>query len=53
MILARFAALALVLPMLAGAQGRSVDWPTHGNDAGGLKYSPLTGIHRGNVTTQA
>ncbi len=27
----------------------SVDWPTYGNDAGGLKYSPLTDINRTNV----
>jgi quinoprotein glucose dehydrogenase len=29
---------------------RSVDWPNHGNDNGGLKYSPLTDISRDNVT---
>jgi quinoprotein glucose dehydrogenase len=35
----------------AGAQqaNRSVDWPTYGNDAGGLKYSKLTDINRSNV----
>ena len=27
----------------------SVDWPAHGNDAGGLKYSPLTDVNRANV----
>jgi quinoprotein glucose dehydrogenase len=51
-MIARCAALVLVLPVLAGAQSaRSVDWPTHGNDAGGLKYSPLTEINRANVAS--
>ena len=27
----------------------SIDWPTYGGDAGGLKYSRLTDINRGNV----
>lgn len=27
----------------------SVDWPAYGNDAGGLKYSPLADINRSNV----
>ena len=27
----------------------SVDWPTYGGDAGGLKYSPLADVDRGNV----
>lgn len=38
--------------ILAHAQQtrKSVDWPAYGNDAGGLKYSPLADIHRGNVT---
>ena len=31
------------------APARSVDWPTYGNDAGGLKYSPLADINRDNV----
>ena len=28
----------------------SVDWPSYGNDAGGLKYSPLADINRSNVS---
>jgi quinoprotein glucose dehydrogenase len=28
----------------------SVDWPSYGNGAGGLKYSPLADINRDNVT---
>jgi quinoprotein glucose dehydrogenase len=27
----------------------SVDWPVVGNDKGGMRYSPLAQIHRGNV----
>ena len=44
-------ALALVvLAAAAEAQNRrSVDWPSYGNDAGGLKYSPLTDVNRANV----
>ena len=34
----------------AAPRTKSVDWPTYGNDAGGLKYSPLTDINRGNVS---
>jgi len=39
------------LAAFAGAQqsARAVDWPTYGNDAGGLKYSSLADINRGNV----
>ena len=29
----------------------SVDWPSYGNDAGGLKYSPLTDVNRTNVAS--
>ena len=29
---------------------KSVDWPTYGNDAGGLKYSPLADVNRSNVS---
>jgi quinoprotein glucose dehydrogenase len=35
------------------ATARSVDWPAYGNDAGGLKYSPLADINRSNVATLA
>ncbi len=31
----------------------SVDWPAYGNDAGGLKYSPLADVNRTNVTRLA
>lgn len=31
----------------------SVDWPAYGNDAGGLKYSPLTDVNRDNVAKLA
>ena len=34
---------------LSAQTARSVDWPTYGNDAGGLKYSPLADINRANV----
>src|SRR5262249_27583092 len=27
------------------------EWPSYGNDVGGTRYSPLTQIDRGNVTT--
>ncbi len=33
--------------------GASVDWPAYGNDAGGLKYSPLADVNRSNVTKLA
>jgi len=29
--------------------GPTAEWPAYGGDAGGLRYSPLTQIHRGNV----
>jgi quinoprotein glucose dehydrogenase len=28
-----------------------VEWPNYGNDAGGMRYSPLTQINRHNVST--
>jgi quinoprotein glucose dehydrogenase len=31
----------------------SVDWPAYGNDAGGLKYSPLTDVNTSNVAKLA
>src|SRR5688572_29648823 len=36
-----------VLTVPAAAQ--SGDWPAYGRDRGGERFSPLTGIHRGNV----
>src|SRR5688572_18675518 len=58
-MLGRLAGVTGVVLMGAGywAQGAvraqrapSVDWPSHGNDAGGLKYSPLSDINRSNVS---
>ena len=43
----RVALAFIALPAALGAQ--SVDWPTYGNDAGGLKYSPLADVNRTNV----
>lgn len=37
----------LLLWVVAMAWGQ--DWPYYGGDAGGMKYSPLKQIHRGNV----
>lgn len=37
--------LAIALLLCAAAQ----EWPYYGGDAGGMKYSPLRQIHRGNV----
>ena len=31
--------------------GRETDWPTYGNDPGGLRYSPETQINRTNVSS--
>src|SRR5579885_2070214 len=31
------------------ARQREVDWPNYGNDAGGMRFSPLTQINRNNV----
>ena len=54
----RLAVLALAAAYAAvGASAQvpklsaSVDWPAYGNDAGGLKYSPLADVNRSNVTT--
>ena len=35
------------------ASSPSVDWPAYGNDAGGLKYSPLADINRATVARLA
>ena len=53
-----FLVLALLPPAVTSrlsAQGSrsSVDWPSYGNDAGGLKYSALTDINRDNVSRLA
>jgi quinoprotein glucose dehydrogenase len=39
----------LGLLVLNAAPAQEVDWPSHGNDAGGTKYSALRQINRGNV----
>jgi hypothetical protein len=35
---------------LRGDRDVDGDWPTHGNDPGGTRYSPLSQIDRGNVS---
>ena len=42
--------IALFLISAASASGQSVEWPVHGGDPGGMKYSALTDINRSNVT---
>ena len=34
---------------LRGDAGPQGEWPSHGNDVGGTRYSPLSQIDRGNV----
>jgi quinoprotein glucose dehydrogenase len=41
---------ALALPALAAPSPALDDWPYYGHDAGGMRYSPLTGINRENVS---
>ena len=38
--------------VLAGAQsaGRATDWPSHGRDAGAVRFSPLKQINTQNVS---
>ncbi len=47
-------ALAAALAFAASCAGEgstgSADWPTYGNDAGGLKYSPLSDIRKENLS---
>lgn len=50
----RFALFVALLPLSFGCGGETagrqgVDWPVYGGDAGGMKYSPLDQIDRGNV----
>ena len=42
-----------VLAATAAIAQKSVDWPAYGNDAGGLKYSPLVDVNRTNVAKLA
>ncbi len=43
------ALMVMVLPIQAQSAQRGQDWPVYGGDPGGMKYSPLTQINRGNV----
>jgi quinoprotein glucose dehydrogenase len=47
-------ATALLVPLLAGLSGRAAppgpsEWPAYGGSPAGIRYSPLSEIHRGNV----
>jgi len=43
---------ATLAPQAAHAQSSAAtNWPTYGNDPGGMRYSPLTEINRENVAT--
>ncbi len=42
--------LAIHVSAFAATGGPTADWPTYGNDPGGMRYSPLTQIDRDNVT---
>ncbi len=50
-----FCLSACVIGMLPGCKrssppgAREADWPYYGHDAGGMRFSPLTGISRNNV----
>jgi quinoprotein glucose dehydrogenase len=37
------------IPFILCALGCAQEWPSHANDAGGTRYSPLAQINRGNV----
>ncbi|HVI99323.1 MAG TPA: pyrroloquinoline quinone-dependent dehydrogenase [Sphingomonas sp.] len=43
------AAAAIAFPL--GAQSTKSDWPSYGNDPGGMRHSPLVEITPGNVAT--
>ena len=45
----RIAAIALLIPVLLGAQGRSVDWPVYGGGTDNIRYSALKQITPANV----
>ncbi len=54
--LVRRSSLFVVALLLGGCgaaplewDGPTAEWPTYGNDAGGMRHSPLTQIHRDNV----
>jgi quinoprotein glucose dehydrogenase len=46
---ARIALLALALPSLVAAQGKSVDWPVYGGSTDNIRYSTLAQITPANV----
>ena len=48
-----FFGLAVAALASTPIHAQSVDWPTYGNDAGGLKYSPLADVNRSNVAKLA
>lgn len=48
--LAWLAAVLCICSGVSGAQDSTrAEWPSYGNDPGGMRYSPLTGINRENV----
>src|SRR5258707_1200968 len=42
--------LAIGVSLFAATGGSTADWPTYGNDPGGMRYSPLAQIDRDNVS---
>ena len=44
-------AATLALMLTAGPKDGSTDWPTYGNDPGGMRHSPLSQINRANVSS--
>ena len=48
-LLCSSALLGAMLRTLAGTAPAADDWPCYGRDPGGMRYSPLDGINRGNV----
>lgn len=49
-LLAVFCCVILVCPTARGQVSRDTEWPTYGNDPGGMRYSPLLQINRENVS---
>jgi quinoprotein glucose dehydrogenase len=42
--------IALVSSGISGQRSKRTEWPNYGNDPGGMRYSPLCQINRGNVS---
>src|ERR1700752_4219494 len=42
--------MAIASPCAHGQVFGNTEWPNYGNDAGGMRYSPLTQINRENVS---